>query len=210
MVGVFYIFVFIIMRNLIKRIIHEEVHGNTELSFSLKRNDDEFVLYEFNAGDIEFFVRFYEKEDNIWRRGYWFKEKNYFQTNIDKIKERLKTETNPRVLNRLKKEYEYFKSNVDSYDEYDVMGKLNNPLTIVNTLSKITVDFLNIKYDECNVLEIQHMKKSNEDVSTRLKLTERSISKYLNTNEWVYITRQSTSIIYKKDIELSDYNLEVY
>jgi hypothetical protein len=90
------------------------------------------------------------------------------------------------------------------------MGKSNNPLTIANTLSKITVDFLNVKYDECNVLEIQHMRKSNEDISTRLKLTQRSISKYLNTNEWTYTTRQSTSIIYKKDIDLSDYNLEVY
>jgi hypothetical protein len=198
------------MRNLIKRIIHEEVHGNTELSFSLKRNDDEFVLYEFNVGDIEFFVRFYEKEDNIWRRGYWFKEKDYFQSNIDKIKKRLDTETDPRILKRLSNEYEYFTSNVNSYKQYNVMGKLTNPLSIVNTLSMITVDFLNLKIDECDVLEIQHMKKSNEDVSTRLKLTERSISKYLNTNEWVYITRQSTSIIYKKDIELSDYNLEVY
>ena len=196
------------MRNLIKKILHEEI--NTEIPYSLIQDGDEFVLYEFNVGNIEFFVRFYEKEDKIWRRGYWFKEKNYFQTNIDKIKERLKSETNPRVLNRLKKEYKYFKSNVDSYDEYDVMGKLNNPLTIANTLSKITVDFLNVKYDECDVLEIQHMRKSNEDVSTRLRLTERSISKYLNTNEWTYTTRQSTSIIYKKDIELSDYNLEVY
>jgi hypothetical protein len=196
------------MRNTIKQIIRE--YSNDTISFNLKQNDDEFVLYEFNVGDIEFFVRFYEKENGVWRRGYWFKEKNYFRTNIDKIIDRLKTETNPRVLNRLKKEYEYFKSNVDSYNEYDVMGKLNNPLTIANTLSKITVDFLNVKYDECNILEIQHMRKSNEDISTRLKLTQRSISKYLNTNEWTYTTRQSTSIIYKKDIELSDYNLEVY
>ena len=196
------------MRTLIKKILREEI--NKDIPYSLIQDGDEFVLYEFNVGDIEFFVRFYEKEDGVWRRGYWFKEKNYFQTNIDKIIDRLKTETNPRVLNRLKKEYEYFKSNVDSYNEYDVMGKLDNPLTIANTLSKITVDFLNVKYDECNVLEIQHMRKSNEDISTRLKLTQRSISKYLNTNEWTYTTRQSTSIIYKKDIELSDYNLEVY
>jgi hypothetical protein len=196
------------MRNTIRQIIRE--YSNDTISFNLKQNDNEFVLYEFNVGDIEFFVRFYEKENGVWRRGYWFKEKDYFQTNIDKIMERLKTETNPRVLNRLKKEYEYFKSNVDSYNEYDVMGKLNNPLTIANTLSKITVDFLNVKYDECNVLEIQHMRKSNEDISTRLKLTQRSISKYLNTNEWTYTTKQSTSIIYKKDIELSDYDLEVY
>lgn len=196
------------MRNIIRQIIRE--YSNDNISFNLKQNDDEYVLYEFNVGDIEFFVRFYEKEDGVWRRGYWFKEKNYFQTNIDKIIDRLKTETNPRVLNRLKKEYEYFKSNVDSYNEYDVMGTLDNPLTIANTLSKITVDFLNVKYDECNVLEIQHMRKSNEDISTRLKLTQRSISKYLNTNEWIYTTRQSTSIIYKKDIELSDYNLDIY
>jgi len=196
------------MRTLIKKILREEI--NKDIPYSLIQNGDEFVLYEFKVGDIEFFVRFYEKENGVWRRGYWFKEKDYFQTNIDKIIERLKTETNPRVLNRLKKEYEYFKSNVDSYNEYDVMGKLNNPLTIANTLSKITVDFLNVKYDECNVLEIQHMRKSNEDISTRLKLTQRSISKYLNTNEWTYTTRQSTSIIYKKDIKLSDYNLEVY
>lgn len=196
------------MKDLIKRILREET--NKDIPYSLIQDGDEFVLYEFNVGNIEFFVRFYEKEDKIWRRGYWFKEKSYFQTNIDKIKERLKTETNPRVLNRLKREYEYFKFNVDSYDEYDVMGKLNNPLTIANTLSKITVNFLDVKYDECNVLEIQHMRKSNEDVSTRLKLTERSILRYLNTNEWVYTTRQSTSIIYKKDIKLSDYNLEVY
>jgi hypothetical protein len=196
------------MRNTIKQIIRE--YSNDTISFNLKQNDDEFVLYEFNVGDIEFFVRFYEKENGVWRRGYWFKEKDYFQTNIDKIIDRLKTETNPKVLNRLKKEYEYFKSNVDSYNKYDVMGKSNNPLTIANTLSKITVDFLNVKYDECNVLEIQHMRKSNEDISTRLKLTQRSISKYLNTNEWTYTTRQSTSIIYKKDIDLSDYNLEVY
>jgi hypothetical protein len=196
------------MRILIKKILREEI--NKDIPYSLIQNGDEFVLYEFKVGDIEFFVRFYEKENGVWRRGYWFKEKDYFQTNIDKIIERLKTETNPRVLNRLKKEYEYFKSNVDSYNEYDVMGKLNNPLTIANTLSKITVDFLNVKYDECNVLEIQHMRKSNEDISTRLKLTQRSISKYLNTNEWTYTTRQSTSIIYKKDIDLSDYNLEVY
>jgi hypothetical protein len=196
------------MRNTIKQIIRE--YSNDTISFNLKQNDDEFVLYEFNVGNIEFFVRFYEKENGVWRRGYWFKEKDYFQTNIDKIIDRLKTETNPKVLNRLKKEYEYFKSNVDSYNKYDVMGKSNNPLTIANTLSKITVDFLNVKYDECNVLEIQHMRKSNEDISTRLKLTQRSISKYLNTNEWTYTTRQSTSIIYKKDIDLSDYNLEVY
>lgn len=196
------------MRNIIRQIIRE--YSNDDISFNLKQNDDEYVLYEFNVGDIDFFVRFYEKEDGVWRRGYWFKEKNYFQTNIDKIIDRLKTETNPRVLNRLKKEYEYFKSNVDSYNEYDVMGTLDNPLTIANTLSKITVDFLNVKYDECNVLEIQHMRKSNEDISTRLKLTQRSISKYLNTNEWTYTTRQSTSIIYKKDMELSDYNLDIY
>ena len=196
------------MRNIIRQIIRE--YSNDDISFNLKQNDDEYVLYEFNVGDIDFFVRFYEKEDGVWRRGYWFKEKNYFQTNIDKIIDRLKTETNPRVLNRLKKEYEYFKSNVDSYNEYDVMGTLDNPLTIANTLSKITVDFLNVKYDECNVLEIQHMRKSNEDISTRLKLTQRSISKYLNTNEWIYTTRQSTSIIYKKDIKLSDYNLDIY
>ena len=196
------------MRNIIRQIIRE--YSNDDISFNLKQNDDEYVLYEFNVGDIDFFVRFYEKEDGVWRRGYWFKEKNYFQTNIDKIIDRLKTETNTRVLNRLKKEYEYFKSNVDSYNEYDVMGTLDNPLTIANTLSKITVDFLNVKYDECNVLEIQHMRKSNEDISTRLKLTQRSISKYLNTNEWIYTTRQSTSIIYKKDIKLSDYNLDIY
>jgi len=196
------------MRTLIKKILREEI--NKDIPYSLIQDGDEFVLYEFNVGDIEFFVRFYEKEDGVWRRGYWFKEKNYFRTNIDKIIDRLKTETNPRVLNRLKKEYEYFKSNVDSYNEYDVMGKLDNPLTIANTLSKITVDFLNVKYDECNVLEIQHMRKSNEDISTRLKLTQRSISKYLNTNEWTYTTRQSTSIIYKKDMELSDYNLDIY
>ena len=192
------------MRALIKKILREEI--NKDIPYSLIQDGDEFVLYEFNVGDIEFFVRFYEKEDGVWRRGYWFKEKNYFQTNIDKIIDRLKTETNPRV----KKEYEYFKSNVDSYNEYDVMGKLENPLTIVNTLSKITVDFLNIKYDECNVLEIQHMRKSNEDISTRVKLTQRSLLNYLNTNEWSYTTKQSTSIIYKKDIDLSQYSLDIY
>ena len=196
------------MRALIKKILREEI--NKDIPYSLIQDGDEFVLYEFNVGDIEFFVRFYEKEDGVWRRGYWFKEKNYFQTNIDKIINRLNTETNTRVLNRLKKEYEYFKSNVDSYNEYDVMGKLENPLTIVNTLSKITVDFLNIKYDECNVLEIQHMRKSNEDISTRVKLTQRSLLNYLNTNEWSYTTKQSTSIIYKKDIDLSQYSLDIY
>jgi len=196
------------MRALIKKILREEI--NKDIPYSLIQDGDEFVLYEFNVGDIEFFVRFYEKEDGVWRRGYWFKEKNYFQTNIDKIINRLNTETNTRVLNRLKKEYEYFKSNVDSYNEYDVMGKLENPLTIVNTLSKITVDFLNVKYDECNVLEIQHMRKSNEDISTRVKLTQRSLLNYLNTNEWSYTTKQSTSIIYKKDIDLSQYSLDIY
>ena len=196
------------MRALIKKILREEI--NKDIPYSLIQDGDEFVLYEFNVGDIEFFVRFYEKEDGVWRRGYWFKEKNYFQTNIDKIINRLNTETNTRVLNRLKKEYEYFKSNVDSYNEYDVMGKLENPLTIVNTLSKITVDFLNIKYDECNVLEIQHMRKSNEDISTRVKLTQRSLLNYLNTNEWSYTPKQSTSIIYKKDIDLSQYSLDIY
>jgi hypothetical protein len=199
-----------VMRNLIKRILQEEINSNDDISFSLKRNDDEFVLYEFNVGDIDFFVRFYEKEEGIWRRGYWFKEKDYFQSNIDKIKKRLDTETDPRTLKRLSNEYEYFKSNVDSYKQYDVMGKLTNPLSIANTLSKITVDFLNLKFDECDVLEIQHMRKSNEDVSTRLKLTQRSILKYLNTNEWTYTTKQSTSLIYKNDIDLSDYNLEIY
>ena len=72
------------------------------------------------------------------------------------------------------------------------------------------IDFLNRKYDECDVLEIQHMRKSNEDVSTRVKLTQRTLLTHLNTNEWSYTTKQSTSIIYKKDVDLSQYSLDIY
>ena len=64
------------MRNIIRQIIRE--YSNDDISFNLKQNDDEYVLYEFNVGDIDFFVRFYEKEDGVWRRGYWFKEKSMF------------------------------------------------------------------------------------------------------------------------------------
>ena len=196
------------MRDIIKRIIRE--YSNNSITFYLQQDDDDFVLYEFKVNDIEFFVRFYEKEDKVWRRGYWYKENNYFQSNIDKIKKRLNTETDPRILNRLSKEYNYFISKVDSYKEQDLIGTSKNPLLISNILSEITVDFLNRKYDECDVLEIQHMRKYNEDVSTRVKLTQRSLLNYLNTSEWSYTTKQSTSIIYKKDIDLSQYNLDIY
>ena len=196
------------MRDLIKRIIRE--YSNDNVTFDLKQDDNDFVLYEFKVNDVEFFVRFYEKENKVWRRGYWYKEKNYFQSNIDKIKNRIDTETDPRVLSRLSKEYEYFISNIDSYKEQNLMGKSKNPLLISNTLSEITVDFLNRKYDDCDVLEIQHMRKSNEDVSTRVKLTQRTLLNHLNTNEWSYTTKQSTSIIYKNGIDLSQYNLDIY
>ena len=196
------------MRDLIRQIIRE--YSNDTITFILKQNDDDFVLYEFKVNDTEFFVRFYEKENKVWRRGYWYKEKNYFQSNIDKIKNRMDSETDPRVLSRLSKEYEYFTSNIDLYREEDLMGKSKNPLLISNTLSEITVDFLNRKYDECDVLEIQHMRKSNEDVSTRVKLTQRTLLTHLNTNEWSYTTKQSTSIIYKKDVDLSQYSLDIY
>jgi hypothetical protein len=196
------------MRDLIRQIIRE--YSNDTITFILKQNDDDFVLYEFKVNNTEFFVRFYEKENKVWRRGYWYKEKNYFQSNIDKIKNRMDSETDPRVLSRLSKEYEYFTSNIDLYREEDLMGKSKNPLLISNTLSEITVDFLNRKYDECDVLEIQHMRKSNEDVSTRVKLTQRTLLTHLNTNEWSYTTKQSTSIIYKKDVDLSQYSLDIY
>jgi hypothetical protein len=196
------------MRDLIRQIIRE--YSNDTITFDLRQDDNDFVLYEFKVNDTEFFVRFYEKENKVWRRGYWYKEKNYFQTNIEKIKDRINSETDPRVLSRLSKEYEYFISNIDSYKEQDLMGKSKNPLLISNILSKITVDFLSRKYDDCDVLEIQHMRKSNEDISTRVKLTQRSLLNHLNTNEWSYTTKQSTSIIYKKDIDLSQYNLDIY
>ena len=196
------------MKDLIKRLLRE--YSNDNITFGLKKDDDDFVLYEFKINNTEFFVRFYEKENKVWRRGYWYKEKNYFQSNIDKIKNRMDSETDPRVLSRLSKEYEYFTSNIDLYREEDLMGKSKNPLLISNTLSEITVDFLNRKYDECDVLEIQHMRKSNEDVSTRVKLTQRTLLTHLNTNEWSYTTKQSTSIIYKKDVDLSQYSLDIY
>ena len=196
------------MRNLIRQIIRE--YSNDVITFNLKQEDNNFVLYEFDIMGTDFFVRFYEREPKVWRRGYWYKEKNYFQSNIDKIKNRMDSETDPRVLSRLSKEYEYFTSNIDLYREEDLMGKSKNPLLISNTLSEITVDFLNRKYDECDVLEIQHMRKSNEDVSTRVKLTQRTLLTHLNTNEWSYTTKQSTSIIYKKDVDLSQYSLDIY
>jgi hypothetical protein len=195
------------MRELIRHILREEINN---LSFNLKQNSDEFVLYEFTQNNVDFFVRFYEREDKIWRRGYWFKEQTYFQDNINKIKKRIDTEKDPRVIKRLSDEYEYFSSNINSSHQYDIMGKMSNPLSVVNTVSKITVDFLNLKYDDCDVLEIQHMKKSTEDVSTRLKLTQRSILKYLDTNKWDYTTEKSTSFIVKKNIDFSYDDSEVY
>ena len=195
------------MKDLIKSILKEETQSE---NYTLVSNNNEFVLYEFTIMGIDFFVRFYEKEPKVWRRGYWYKEKNYFQTNIDKILNRLKSETDKRIVNRLKYELEYFQSNVDKYNTQDLLGKSENPIKIVNTLSNITIDFLNRRQDDCDVLEIHHMRKGNEDTSVRQRITQRSLLRDLDTSIWDYTSDKSTSIIYKKDVELSNYNLELY
>jgi hypothetical protein len=196
------------MRNLIRQIIRE--YSNDVITFNLKQEDNNFVLYEFDIMGTDFFVRFYEREPKVWRRGYWYKEKNYFQTNIVKILDRLKSETDKRIIDRLKHELEYFQSNVDKYNTQDLLGKSETPIKIVNTLSNITIDFLNRKQDDCDVLEIHHMRKGNEDTSVRQRMTQRSLLRDLNTSTWEYTSDKSTSIIYKKGIDLSDYNLELY
>lgn len=167
-------------------------------------------VYEFKVDGDDYFVRFYERSPGIWRRGYWYKEKGYFQKNLDTIKRRLQTETDDRIISRLKSEMEYFSNNVDKYGESDLLGKSKSPMRIVNEVSEITIDFLNDNYDKCDVLEIHHMKKGNEDQSTRLKLTQRSISKKLDPEKWEYEARKSTSIIYKRGIDIDKYNLEIY
>jgi hypothetical protein len=195
------------MKELIKRILREETQSE---NYTLVSNNNEFVLYEFTISNTDFFVRFYERELKVWRRGYWYKEKNYFQTNIEKILNRLKSETDKRVINRLKHELQYFQSNVSKYDIQDLLGKSENPMLIINTLSNITIDFLNLKRDECDVLEIHHMRKGSEDTSVRQKITQRSLLRHLDTTVWNYTSDKSTSIIYKKDIDLSEYNIELY
>ena len=179
-------------------------------NFTLLYNYEDFVLYEFETLGVEYFVRFYKKDNLLWRRGYWYKEKEYFQNNINKIESRLPTEKNPKTISRLKKELFYFKSNVHFYDKFDIIGKGTNPITISNYLSVITINFLNLKESSCDVLEIQHLRKSDENVSTRLKLTQRSLLKYVDFNKWYYKSEQSTSILYKHNVDLIHYNIEIY
>jgi hypothetical protein len=195
------------MRDLIKRILTEETQS---ADYNIITDTNQFIVYEFSIMGTDFFVRFYEREPKVWRRGYWYKEMNYFQTNIDKILNRLNSETDKRVRDRLSRELEYFKSNVDKYKSQDLLGKSENPIQIINTLSDITIDFLNRKEDDCDILEIHHMRKGNEDTSVRQRMTQRSLLRDLDTSVWDYTSDKSTSIIYKKDIDFSDYNLELY
>lgn len=170
---------------------------------------DQFLLYEFSIDGIDFFVRFYERIPGIWRRGYWFKEKNYFLSNIEKINKRLQSESNPRIINRLENELDYFNNNIH-YKMDDLLGKTKNPLKIINAVSDITIDFLKRKELECDCLEIHHMRTGDEDVSARLKLTKRSIVPKLDLNIWDYDTIKSTSLIFKTGLNLDKLELEIY
>lgn len=170
---------------------------------------DKFIVYEFTIDDVDFFVRFYERTPNIWRRGYWFKEKNYYSSNIEKINKRLKTETDNRIIDRLKNELEYFTNNIH-YEEKDLIGKSKSPLKIIDSVSNITIDFLKEFESKCDCLEIHHMRTSREEVSTRLKLTKRSIISKLDFSIWNYKTVKSTSLIFKKDLDFNNLSLEIY
>lgn len=172
----------------------------------------DFLVYEFESEGISFFVRFYERQPGIWRRGYWFKENNYFSKNIQKIKDRLESgHDDTRTISRLKNELDYFSKNIGKYNTGNLMGRIKSPFSVIDNLTEITIDFLNRRSEECDVLEIQHMRNEGDsDVSIRLKLNKRSILRRLDLGKWSYLSYRSTSIIHKKDIDLQDYNIEIY
>jgi hypothetical protein len=181
-------------------------------SYSPEIEKQDFLVYEFESDGISFFVRFYERDKGIWRRGYWFKENDYFSKNIEKIKYRLKSGLeSERTKSRLQNELDYFNKNTGRYDTGNLLGKTKNPFTIVEILTEITIDFLNRKSEDCDILEIHHMRNEEDgDVSVRLKLNKRSILRRLDSKKWSYLNYKSTSIIHKKDIDPQDFSIEIY
>jgi hypothetical protein len=177
-------------------------------NFAINKSTPEFVIYEFTDNKIDYFVRFYKKEDKLWRRGYWFREKKYFEDNIKKIEDRLPNETDSSIIDRLNNELQYFKEKINTSKESNFFNQ-TNPLKLINIISEITYDFLKNNFNVCDVLEIQHMKKDDEPISIRAKLNERILPKYLD-NKWNYLLIKSTSYVFKKDVNLDDYNLEIY
>lgn len=179
------------------------------MEITKKISNKNFVVYEFTLDDINYFVRFFRKDGNLWRVGYWFDEKSYYENNINKIKDRLPNETDQNIISRLNYELDYFQSKIQKAKKENFFNK-TSPLKVTNTVSECVRLFLSEYYDEVDVLEIQHMKEGTEEISTRAKMGERILPKYIDSNLWNYMLLKSTSYVFKKGIDLSNYNLEIY